>query len=146
MITTIIFDLGGVLVPEKGAEITAIIAAQIGVSSQTLDEAIAPYKDAMTNTELEIGEFNKKRRAGDGKTLFEYFQQAFLSTDMHMKKPDAEIYKTVLKELKCKPESALFIDDKQAYVDGARNVGIRSILYKNPEQLKKEMERFGVTF
>lgn len=206
MINLIILDLGGVLIPERGQEIHARVAREIGVSSQTLDNAFAPYKDAMTkgeitlrdayekmqealgktydpeeivavhlrayhdlctqrdpkiidlverlkkkyrvvaltNTEQEIGTFNKQRRGEDGKTLFGYFDRAFLSTDLHMKKPDAEIYEAVLRELKCKPENAIFIDDKQKSIDGARNVGIQSILYKDPEQLQDELQRMGI--
>ena len=208
MITTIIFDLGGVLIPEKGQEIHARVARHIGVSSQTLENAHTPYKDtmtkgeitlkdtyetiqrslgktyapeeivavhlqaymslctkrderiitlierlrrrykvvALTNTEQEIEKFNKQRRGEEGKTLFGYFHQAFISTDMRMKKPDAIIYETALKELSIKPENAIFIDDNQKYIDGARNVGITSILYKDPEQLRKELKTFDVTF
>ena len=208
MITNIIFDLGGVLIPEKGAEITAIIATRVGVSSQTLDDALTPWKEkmtkgditlrevyekiqeileqtydpeeivathlkvyhdlsriretkiiemierlkekytvvALTNTEPEIAEFNKTRRAEeDGKTLFEYFHRAFISTEMHMKKPDAEIYEAMLHELECTSEQVIFIDDKQMYVDGARKVGIRSILYQNPKQLKEELGAIGIS-
>ncbi|MBI5072995.1 HAD family phosphatase [Candidatus Woesearchaeota archaeon] len=208
MITTIIFDIGGVLIPERGITIKAIIARQIGVSPQTLDDALTPYKRALTkgeitlkeayermqsvlgkayapeeivarhveayhhlctardsriidiierlkrkykvvaltNTEQEIAAFNRQRRGEDGKTLYEYFDQAFLSTEMRMKKPDAEIYQAVLREMKCGAENALFIDDKQSYLDGARSVGIQSILYENPEQLQKEMKRLSISF
>ncbi len=56
MITTIIFDLGGILIPERGNEITAIIASEIGISSQTLDDALSPYKEAMTKGEITLKE------------------------------------------------------------------------------------------
>ncbi|MEK6868229.1 MAG: HAD-IA family hydrolase, partial [Nanoarchaeota archaeon] len=89
---------------------------------------------ALTNTEIEIGNYNKEQG------LFQYFEKAFLSTEMHMKKPDAMIFKKVLQECNVTADEALFIDDKEENTEGARELGIPCILYENPKQLKKMLE------
>ena len=89
---------------------------------------------ALTNTEQEMGEF------GRANGLFQYFEKAFLSTELHMKKPDAIIFQKVLDECNVTADEALFIDDKEENTEGARNLGILCILYENPKQLKKMLE------
>ena len=89
---------------------------------------------ALTNTEQEMGEYNR------GHGLFQFFEKAFLSTELHMKKPDAVIFQKVLEECNVNADEALFIDDKEENTEGARELGIPCILYENPKQLKKMLE------
>lgn len=89
---------------------------------------------ALTNTEPEMGEYNREHG------LFQFFEKAFLSTEMHMKKPDAMIFQKVLDECNVTADEALFIDDKEENTEGARELGILCILYENPKQLKKMLE------
>ncbi len=89
---------------------------------------------ALTNTEQEMGEYNRVHG------LFQFFEKAFLSTELHMKKPDAVIFQKVLEECNVTADEALFIDDKEENTEGARELGIPCILYENPKQLKKMLE------
>ncbi|MBI5003261.1 HAD family phosphatase [Candidatus Woesearchaeota archaeon] len=89
---------------------------------------------ALTNTEQEMGEYNREHG------LFQFFEKAFLSTELHMKKPDAVIFQKVLDECNVTADEALFIDDKEENTEGARELGIPCILYENPKQLKKMLE------
>src|SRR3989338_2308784 len=89
---------------------------------------------ALTNTEQEMGEYNREHG------LFQFFEKAFLSTELHMKKPDAHIFQKVLEECNVSADEALFIDDKEENTEGARELGIPCILYENPKQLKKMLE------
>jgi epoxide hydrolase-like predicted phosphatase len=89
----------------------------------------------LVNTELEIASLARK------KGLYNYFYKAYVSTEMGMKKPDSEIYLAVLKDLNCKPQNALFIDDKKENIKGAEKIGIKGILYRKGINLKKELEK-----
>ena len=42
--------------------------------------------------------------------------------------------------------SAVFIDDKEENVEAAQSVGICSILFKTPEQLRKELKTLKIPF
>lgn len=90
----------------------------------------------LTNTEIEIAEFNKERG------LFDYFDNVFISTDMGYLKPHTEIYNKVVEDLRCEPDEILFIDDNLEYVRGAEDIGINALLYKNVGQLKKDLKNF----
>jgi FMN phosphatase YigB (HAD superfamily) len=45
--------------------------------------------------------------------------------------------------LDCSPEQAIFIDDREANVDAARNEGIVSLLYRSTDQLRRDLEVIG---
>jgi 2-haloacid dehalogenase len=59
-------------------------------------------------------------------------------------KPDAAIYEAVLKSENRKAEEAIFIDDVAANVEGARAVGINGILFRGAEDLKRDLEQYGI--
>jgi len=58
-------------------------------------------------------------------------------------KPSPLIFRDALKALRSKAEESIFIDDVQAYIDGARSLGIRGIHYQNPTQLRQELNTLG---
>lgn len=52
----------------------------------------------------------------------------YLSQDIGMRKPDAEIYRYVLEREHCPASDAVFFDDNEENVTAARTLGIKSIL------------------
>ena len=74
-----------------------------------------------------------------GKTE-EYFDHLFLSQEMHMSKPNDDIFLAVLEQLGAKAEECLFIDDAQANVDAAKALGYN--VYKAPVKydIRKEIQ------
>lgn len=62
----------------------------------------------------------------------EYFDHLFLSQEMHMSKPNADIFEAVLQQLGAEPSECLFLDDAQANVDAASALGYN--VYKTPLQ------------
>ncbi len=56
----------------------------------------------------------------------ELFDREFYSCDMGRKKPDTAYFQAILDELGLPPGDALFIDDQEANVAGARSVGIHA--------------------
>jgi len=43
--------------------------------------------------------------------FLEYFDELILSHEIHMMKPDKEIYQYAIKKAKCKPDEIVFVDD-----------------------------------
>jgi epoxide hydrolase-like predicted phosphatase len=72
------------------------------------------------------------------------FEQKFLSYDLRMKKPDAEIFLTVAEKLEAKPEQCLFIDDLEPNIESAKRLNFQTILFQNAEQLRGELEERGI--
>lgn len=55
------------------------------------------------------------------------FEKAYVSHQMKMRKPDAEIFQFVLKENNLKKEETIFIDDSMQNIIGASKVGLKTI-------------------
>jgi len=72
------------------------------------------------------------------------FKHKFLSYDLKMKKPDAEIFLTVAEKLEAKPEQCLFIDDLEQNVASAKGLNFQTILFQNADQLRYELMDLGV--
>lgn len=61
----------------------------------------------------------------------DYFEKTFLSQEMHMKKPDDEIFQQVVKDAAMDPGATLFIDDLEVNCEAAERNGIRTFQNKN---------------
>lgn len=68
------------------------------------------------------------------------------SYELKVSKPNPEAYEMVLKKLGVKSEEALFIDDELRNIDAAEKLGIKTIHFKNSEQLEKELKGMGLSF
>lgn len=75
-----------------------------------------------------------------------FFDATVFSCAEKMTKPDKEIYKLILKRLDVKSEEAIFIDDKSVFIECAKNIGMDGIVFRDVEQLKKELELLKIKF
>lgn len=57
----------------------------------------------------------------------DYFEQVFLSYEMHLAKPDRAIYEQVLNQAQLQPAETLFIDDTEVNCLAADRIGIRTL-------------------
>lgn len=78
------------------------------------------------------------------KRWFEPFNVLVLSHIIGILKPDKRIYEITLERLGVPAESCVFIDDQEKNLVPARELGMRTVLYKNSEQLMSEFERIGI--
>ncbi len=67
------------------------------------------------------------------KKFSDLFHKTYFSHKIGMRKPDANIYDYVLKELSQEPSEVLFIDDTQKNIDAAKALGWNTILWENKE-------------
>jgi glucose-1-phosphatase len=68
-------------------------------------------------------------------SLDSLFEKVYYSHLLGMRKPDAEIYEHLLNENNLVSSETLFLDDSQRNIDGARAVGIQTVLVRDPEEL-----------
>ena len=64
--------------------------------------------------------------AQGGRRVEDYFDRIYLSYQLKMIKPDAEIFQAVLADAGLTPEETLFIDDAEANCRTARSLGIHT--------------------
>ena len=70
----------------------------------------------------------------------DYFEETFLSYEMHLAKPDKAIFEKVLQDANLLPEETLFIDDSEANCKAAEEVGIHAHHYHIGVDLSKLFE------
>lgn len=58
--------------------------------------------------------------------LCKHFEKVYLSCEVKMRKPDAEIFGLVLKENNLNPSETLFIDDSAQHIEAAKKLGIQT--------------------
>lgn len=66
----------------------------------------------------------------------ELFNQAYFSFDLHLSKPDDEIYEFVLSQEDIKPEETLFIDDRIENIETAKKLGLQTYHLVKPERIR----------
>jgi putative hydrolase of the HAD superfamily len=73
----------------------------------------------------------------------EHFDHQTFSAEVKLIKPDAAIYEHSLRGVEVRASEALFVDDKEPNVKGARAVGMRAIQFRSVEQFRNDLERLG---
>ncbi len=69
--------------------------------------------------------------------LDQLFDVTILSYEVHMVKPDPEIFKLAARQLSLPVSQCLMIDDRQEFCDGADAAGMPYIRYESNEQIEK---------
>ncbi len=86
--------------------------------------------------ERSVNEFFRDHEWG----INDFFERLFLSYEMGMVKPDAEIFSTMLAEAGLKAEETLFIDDSAANCASAASLGINVLHDKEGEKWMNELK------
>ena len=96
------------------------------------------YKTALlSNTELPAVRFFHEQDYN----MFDLFVFSCIERVM---KPERRIFEITLERLGSKAAQAVFIDDRQDYIRGAKSVGLNTILFESSEQVKNELIVLGV--
>jgi 2-haloacid dehalogenase len=83
--------------------------------------------------------FFEKERA-----FFSRFRDIVVSGEVKLLKPDPAIYFLALHRFGLKPAEALFIDDREINVEGARAVGMQAHLFVDADDLRARLVREGL--
>ncbi len=70
------------------------------------------------------------------KPFNDYFEKAFYSCEIGLRKPDLNAYQYVLDHSNIKPQETCFIDDSIQNVEGAKQAGMKSILLQKDEKIE----------
>ncbi|MDR2617066.1 MAG: HAD family phosphatase [Endomicrobium sp.] len=73
--------------------------------------------------------------------VFSLFDQIFLSYEIHMRKPEHEIFKHVIKYYNVYPSRIFFSDDLENNVFAAQENGIKAYVYTNTVELIKQLKQ-----
>jgi epoxide hydrolase-like predicted phosphatase len=74
----------------------------------------------------------------------EKFEDAFdhiiISAEVGAVKPEAKIYKTALEQAGVRPKEMVFVDDFAVNIEGCEKVGIKGILFRDPDSALKQLK------
>jgi epoxide hydrolase-like predicted phosphatase len=76
--------------------------------------------------------------------IFKIFEVSILSHKAHLTKDKKDIFLVATKKLKVKPEECIFIDDIKFFLKAPKALGMKTIYFKNPQQLKKDLKSLGL--
>jgi HAD superfamily hydrolase (TIGR01509 family) len=72
------------------------------------------------------------------------FSKVFISSKMHLAKPDPAGYRYVSTHMKMKPSEILMIDDRLENVKAAKKFGMQGIVFKDTAQLKRAIKMYDL--
>ncbi|MCG6962772.1 MAG: HAD family phosphatase [Acidobacteria bacterium] len=73
------------------------------------------------------------------------FMDAFIcSCFVHVRKPDADIYRLALDVAQAEPEEVAYLDDRAMFVEVARGLGIRGVHHTSLETSRDALAGFGL--
>jgi 2-haloacid dehalogenase len=129
------------LIRAWGERTEEMVAGSIDQTVEILDElrgARVPVY-GLTNMEPETYPLRLARYP-----FMTWFAGTIVSGYERVAKPDHEIFRILLSRFGLRPEHTLFIDDSLANVQAAARLGIQTIRFRSPAQLRGELERLGL--
>lgn len=76
--------------------------------------------------------------------LNQIFDVIVTSYRSRLAKPDIDIFRETIKRLNVKSTECIYIDDMEKNIPPAKELGMKTILFRDLRQLKKELVSFGV--
>jgi 2-haloacid dehalogenase len=76
--------------------------------------------------------------------FLEWFDGMVISGEERLAKPDREIFELLLERFALDPAATLFVDDVHANVAAAASLGLDTVLFRDPAQLRRELAARGL--
>jgi HAD superfamily hydrolase (TIGR01509 family) len=90
----------------------------------------------LSNTEIEVSNVNAELG------LYDNFQYKFLSTEMHMMKPNEDIFISAIHKLNASIKNVIFIDDKEENIKTGSILGLKTILFESADLTKEILSQY----
>lgn len=73
--------------------------------------------------------------------VIEIFDTVIISAEIGVVKPSAGIYEVALKQAKVKASEAVFVDDMPANIEACEKIGMKGILFNDPQESLDRLKR-----
>ena len=118
--------------------------------SQPYDDMINMICDLKKNYNLKIAVVNNEGKEFNEFRISKFKLNSFVdffisSCYVHMRKPDADIFKLALDIAQVAPEDVLYIEDRPMFVSVAEGLDIKGIVHKDYESTKEILKEHGLT-
>lgn len=122
------------------AELDTNISSAKGADWELLEYIKQLKKDYKTAILSNVGQGFLERIFDSDHPQSQYFDTLIASGDHGVAKPDKEIYMIAADRLGVHPQECVFIDDLERHTKGASKVGMKTIIYKDFETMKTELQ------
>lgn len=78
------------------------------------------------------------------KDVLEHFEKVYSSHELFTRKPETKIYEIALDYLKLHADQTLFLDDNLNNINGAKSIGISTLLVSSFEQMIQDLSVFKI--
>ena len=117
--------------------IAGTIDGSIEILRELKDAGVRCY--ALTNMEAETYPLRAARYE-----FMRWFDGTVVSAHEGVIKPEREIFERLLRRYDLDPERTLMIDDARRNVDTAAGLGMKTLHFSTPRQLRSSLEDFGL--
>lgn len=76
--------------------------------------------------------------------LREFVDFFVVSSYVHFRKPDEDIYRIALDVAQAEPEDVVYLDDRQMFVEVAARLGMRAIWHRDPAATRAALAELGL--
>ena len=76
--------------------------------------------------------------------FYKIFNTVVVSCDVGLRKPNLKVYMLTLKRLKLNPKEVIFIDNQKWNITPAREIGMKTVLFKNTKQAIRDVNKILV--
>lgn len=117
-----------------------------GIATEnTLNKPLVEYIKAELRPHYKIGMLSNVGRGWindffSEHELHDLFDETVLSNEEGIIKPDPRIFERAAQRLGLKPDECVMVDDRPENCEGAKQAGMKAILYKNNEQVIGALE------
>ncbi len=97
----------------------------------------------LTTALLSNMQFDMAAHARRNFAWFAHFDHQILSCEIKLIKPDAAIFRHTVERIGVRPGEALFVDDREANIEAARDVGLKALRFEGVGQLRGDLQKIG---
>jgi 2-haloacid dehalogenase len=134
--------------PEYAHELGLFNTRWIEAKGKQNDEVIALMHELKAHGYPLYGLSNWSREkfdtVKDTLTFLPLLEDYLISGDAGVTKPDERIYRMLLERIGRPAGACLFIDDASENIEAAAKLGIGTIHYRSPQQLRRALESLGI--
>ncbi|MDA3615622.1 HAD family hydrolase [Polluticaenibacter yanchengensis] len=106
-----------------------------------LKEKYPVYLLSNTNT-IHFTRFENALKALTGHSLAYYFNKVYYSHEVHLRKPNADIYEYVLNDISAEAHESVFIDDTRVNIEAASKLGLATHLLLPEETVEAVFAKY----
>ncbi len=122
-----------------------MVGGPIATSIQILESLHAQNYPLYALTNFATETFFTYIRPDKKYAFLDYFKDIVISGIEHTIKPDLAIYKILLARNKLDPKNCIYIDDSPINLPPAQELGMATIRFTSPAQLKERLEELEIT-